>query len=88
LWLDEPVVAVNTLSNPQRLDWSERLQAIAQNRLIFARDPHDTERYAVIREIAAEMLAQGSGLEVAIVRGVPEGDSGRATPKVDMRGFA
>jgi ADP-ribose pyrophosphatase YjhB (NUDIX family) len=32
------------------------------------------------------MLARGSGLDLSIVRGVLERDSGYATPKVDMRG--
>jgi ADP-ribose pyrophosphatase YjhB (NUDIX family) len=73
-------------SPPPWLEWSKRLQAIAQNGLTFARDPYDIERYTAIREIAAEMLARGSGLDLAVVRGVLERDSGYATPKVDMRG--
>jgi hypothetical protein len=63
---------MSTLSNPPWLDWSKRLQAIAQNGLTFARDPYDTERYTAIREIAAEMLAQGSVLDLSVVRGVLE----------------
>jgi ADP-ribose pyrophosphatase YjhB (NUDIX family) len=62
------------------------LQAIAQNGLTFARDPFDTERYTVIRDIAAEMFARGSGLDLTIVKGVLEQQMGYATPKVDMRG--
>jgi ADP-ribose pyrophosphatase YjhB (NUDIX family) len=73
-------------AGPKWLEWSQRLQAVAQNGLTFSRDPFDSERYTAIREIAAEMLAQGSGLELAVVRGVLERDSGYATPKVDMRG--
>lgn len=73
-------------TNPQWLDWNKRLQAIAQNGLAFARDPFDIERYTAIREIAAEMLAQGSGLDLDVIHGVLERDSGYATPKVDMRG--
>lgn len=68
------------------LEWSKRLHAIAQNGLTFARDPYDIERYTAIREIAAEMLSQGSGLDLGVVRGVLERDSGYATPKVDVRG--
>jgi len=37
---------MNTLSEPQWLSWSKRLQAIAQNGLTFAGDPFDIERYA------------------------------------------
>jgi len=77
---------MKTSSNPPWLDWSKQLQAIAQNGLTFACDPYDIERYTAIREIAAEMLARGSGLHLSIVRGVLGRDSGYATPKVDMRG--
>ncbi|HNQ90387.1 MAG TPA: NUDIX hydrolase [Verrucomicrobiota bacterium] len=74
------------MTDPQWLDWCRRLQAIAQNGLCFARDPHDVERYTAIREIAAGMLSRGSGLDVALVRGVLEKETGYATPKVDVRG--
>jgi ADP-ribose pyrophosphatase YjhB (NUDIX family) len=73
-------------SPPQWLEWSKRLQAIAQNGLTFANDPFDVERYGAIREIAAEILSQGSGLPLEVVRGVLERQSGYATPKIDMRG--
>jgi ADP-ribose pyrophosphatase YjhB (NUDIX family) len=77
---------MSEFEEPKWLEWSKRLQAIAQNGLTFARDPFDVERYTAIREIAAEMLAQGSGLDIAVVRGVLERDSGYATAKVDVRG--
>jgi ADP-ribose pyrophosphatase YjhB (NUDIX family) len=73
-------------SNSRWLDWVTRLQALAQNGLTFAQDPYDIERYKAIREIGAEMLAAGSGLELPIVRGLISADSGYATPKVDVRG--
>lgn len=73
-------------SNPRWLEWSQRLQSIAQNGLTFARDPYDLERYHAIRQIAAEMLAQGSGLNQSVILGLLGQDSGYATPKVDMRG--
>ena len=63
------------------------MQAIAQNGLTFARDPYDIERYNAIREIAAEMLSGGSGLELPVVRGLLEKEMGYATPKVDVRGI-
>ncbi len=73
-------------SNIQWLDWTKRLQAIAQNGLTFARDPYDIERYRAIRQIAAEMLAQSSGLDLPVVLGLLEKEVDYATPKVDMRG--
>ncbi|MDP9292252.1 MAG: NUDIX hydrolase [Verrucomicrobiota bacterium] len=77
---------MSSLSDPQWLNWSKRLQSIAQNGLTFARDPYDIERYTAIRQIAAEILAQGSGIDFDVVRGVLEQETGYATPKVDMRG--
>ncbi len=77
---------MSTTTNPRWVDWSTRLQAIAQNGLTFATTPYDLERYTAIREIAAEMVAAGSGLDISTVRGLLSRDSGYATPKVDVRG--
>ena len=68
------------------LEWNQRLQAIAQNGLTFARDAYDIERYQAIRQIAAEMLAAGSGLPSVAVLGILEKETNYATPKVDVRG--
>jgi len=73
------------LSSPW-LEWAKRLQAIAQNGLTFAQDPYDIERYQAIRQIAAEMLAESSGLELTAILGLLEQETGYATPKVDVRG--
>jgi ADP-ribose pyrophosphatase YjhB (NUDIX family) len=70
----------------QGLDWSSRLQAIAQNGLTFARDPYDIERYKAIRQIAAEMIAAGSSIQLPVIQRFMDLDSGYATPKVDVRG--
>ena len=83
-------VIVQTMSNSSDLrwlEWSKRLQAIAQNGLTFAHDPYDIERYHAVRQIAAEMLSQGTGLEQKVVLGVLEKETGYATPKVDVRGI-
>ena len=73
-------------SDTRWLEWSKRLQAIAQNGLTFAHDSYDIERYRAIRQIAVEMLAQGSGLEHTAIVGLLENETGYATPKVDVRG--
>ena len=72
-------------SSPQWLEWSRKLQAIAQNGLLFAKDPYDRERYEDIREIAAQMMAAGSGEPLDVVTGLFTGQAGYATPKVDVR---
>ena len=73
-------------SNTRWLEWSKRLQAIAQNGMTFAHDSYDIERYRAIRQIAAEMVAEGSGLKHSVILGLLEKETGYATPKVDVRG--
>jgi ADP-ribose pyrophosphatase YjhB (NUDIX family) len=71
---------------PRWLNWTTRLQALAQTGLTFAQNPYDVERYQAVREIAAEMLAAGSGADVSVIRGLLTADAGYATPKTDVRG--
>jgi len=73
-------------SNLHWLGWCKRLQAIAQNGLTFAHDPHDIERYQAVRRIAAEMMADAAGLQPAAVLDLLAKETGYATPKVDLRG--
>jgi ADP-ribose pyrophosphatase YjhB (NUDIX family) len=81
-----PIGGMTLTSNNHWVDWSKRLQAIAQNGLAFARDRYDIERYSAIRQIVAEMLAEGSGLEQQVILGLLEREKDYATPKVDVRG--
>jgi ADP-ribose pyrophosphatase YjhB (NUDIX family) len=71
------------------LQWAQKLQAIAQTGLSYSKDIFDTERYATVRCIAAEMMAMGCG--AADASGFIEMfacDAGYATPKVDVRAAA
>jgi ADP-ribose pyrophosphatase YjhB (NUDIX family) len=77
---------VSTDNNPKWINWTTRLQAIAQTGLTFAQDPYDIERYQAIREIAAEMLAAGANMDLIVIRNMLSADDGYATPKVDVRG--
>ena len=68
------------------LEWARRLQAISQIGLTYAKDPFDVERYEAIREIAAEMMADGTGTtDASRIVNLFEGDVGYATPKMDVR---
>ncbi|MBD3883014.1 NUDIX hydrolase [Phormidium tenue FACHB-886] len=67
------------------LEWSQRLQAIAQNGLTYCDNPYDIERYHQIREIAAEIMASRSILEPSQVVDLFKQEEGYATPKVDVR---
>jgi len=72
--------------NAPWLRWARALQKIAQTGLAYVKDPYDAERYAQIREIAAEMLMHGTEGDLVTIRGLLEGEVGYATPKVDVRG--
>jgi ADP-ribose pyrophosphatase YjhB (NUDIX family) len=71
---------------PQWLEWAKKLQAIAQNGLLFSENAYDRERYEAIRGVAAEMMAAGSGDPLETIAGLFAGQAGYATPKVDVRG--
>lgn len=70
---------------PNWLDWAQRLNAIAQTGLFYASDPHDTARYTELRQIAAEMIAAHTTLDVAQLTQLLGHDQGYATPKVGVR---
>jgi ADP-ribose pyrophosphatase YjhB (NUDIX family) len=76
----------NTTAEPQWLIWAKRLQAVSQIGLTYTKDAYDLERYRAIRDIAAEMMAAGSGVALDTVSGLFGKESGYATPKVDTRG--
>ena len=72
---------------PEWLRWARELQAIAQIGLTYATENHfDRERYARVREIAAEIMASGGRVEKGAVLDLTCGETGYATPKVDVRG--
>ena len=76
------------LNEPQWLIIARELRAIAQTGLAFSADRFDRQRYERLQELAAQMLAQGSGENYdAIIEILREG-WGYATPKVDVRGAA
>ncbi|WP_126428703.1 NUDIX hydrolase [Brevibacillus marinus] len=68
------------------LEWSNRLQAIAQAGLTFATDPFDRERYAELRKISVEIMAEYSQTEMSRVSQLFANETGYPTPKVDIRG--
>lgn len=63
-----------------------RLQAIAQNGLLYATDPFDRERFEEVRAIAAEMASGDDDHEDVLAAFTAE--AGHATPKVDVRAAA
>ncbi len=74
--------------DPHWLNIARELRAIAQTGLSFTADRFDRQRYERVRELAALMLAQGSGADYGSILGILGADKGYATPKVDVRGAA
>ncbi|MBD1995595.1 NUDIX hydrolase [Leptolyngbya sp. FACHB-541] len=68
------------------LEWSQQLQAIAQNGFAYCQNPYDLERYEQVRQLAAEIMAAHTGVEPSFVYSLFEQEEGYATPKVDVRG--
>ena len=73
------------MPNPNWLDWSRRLQALAQTGLTYTQSQYDRERYAEILRIAAEITAAHTNAEADQLLDFFSHDSGYATPKVDVR---
>jgi len=73
---------------PQWLRVARELRAIAQTGLAFATDRFDRQRYERVRELAASMLAAGSGEHYEVIIEILREGWGYATPKVDVRGAA
>ena len=70
---------------PDWLTWARELQAIAQTGLAFSRDPYDRERYQALSALATKMFAARSDAPVARIADLFAGESGYATPKIDVR---
>jgi ADP-ribose pyrophosphatase YjhB (NUDIX family) len=71
---------------PKWLEWAQHIQAISQIGLTYAKDPFDQERYAALRDLAAEIVAHYSDLDKTRVAELFAEQQGYATPKIDVRG--
>jgi hypothetical protein len=71
---------------PVWIVWARELQAIAQTGLTFAENGYDRERYMAIRSLAARMMVHYSAADLTRVEALFAGQTGYATPKVDVRG--
>jgi ADP-ribose pyrophosphatase YjhB (NUDIX family) len=72
---------------PQWLTIAREVRAIAQTGLAFTADGFDQQRYRRLQELAALLMAQGSGGHEALLELFRQ-EKGYATPKVDVRGAA
>ena len=70
------------------LEFTQRIQAIAQNGLTYAENPFDIERYEHLRDLAVEMAACYGDSDPEVIRELFTSDKDYVTPKVDARGVA
>jgi ADP-ribose pyrophosphatase YjhB (NUDIX family) len=68
------------------LEWAREVQAIAQNGLLFSKDPFDRERYVQLQQLVTSILSTELGISSERVEGFWSDDGGYTTPKVDVRG--
>ena len=71
--------------NDRLLDYAIRIQSIAQAGLQYGKDKYDRERYAELREIAAEMISAKTDISMEKVRDLFCNETGYQTPKIDTR---
>ena len=67
------------------LSWAIELQFIGQAGITYSKDPFDLERFARIREIAAEILSMQTEVPFTKVKEVFCNETGFQTPKMDTR---
>ena len=73
---------------PRWLEWTRRLQSVAQAGLTHAQNPYDLERYRDVRRVAAEIAAAGTAGDVDAILAFFASQRGYPTPKVDVRAAA
>lgn len=67
------------------LKWAIEIQSMAQAGLAYTTNVYDIERYEKFRDIAAEMMAEKSNLNLEEVKGLFCNEKGYQTPKMDTR---
>lgn len=71
---------------PRWLHWAREMQALAQTGLAFGLDQYDRERYERLRSLAAEIIAEYTGMALPNVEIMFSQQTGYATPKLGVRG--
>ena len=67
------------------LQWAQQLQAVAQTGETYANNDFDRQRYDLVRNIAAAMMAAGSAAEPGDLIERFARERGYATPRMDVR---
>ena len=67
------------------MQWAQQLQAVAQTGDAYAKNEFDRQRYDLVRDIAAAMMAAGTGAEPQAIIELFAPGGGYATPRIDVR---
>ncbi len=67
------------------LHWAQQLQAVAQTGDAYANNDFDRQRYDLVRNIAAAIMAAGSAAEPTELAELFKREGGYATPRMDVR---
>ncbi|MEC2323038.1 NUDIX hydrolase [Lederbergia lenta] len=67
------------------LEWSKRIQSIAQAGIAFSKDVYDIERFEELRKISLEIMAEHTEVEMEKLTELFANETGYQTPKVDVR---
>lgn len=81
----DDLIAIVENPNCRWLDWARELQFIGQAGVTYSPDPFDQERFARIREIAAEIMQAGTGMDIHRITDLFCSETGFQTPKLDTR---
>jgi ADP-ribose pyrophosphatase YjhB (NUDIX family) len=74
------------MTDPVWLVWAREMQALAQTGLEFSKDPYDRERYAALRRLSVQVMAEHTGADPRRIEALFDTETGYATPKVGVRG--
>jgi ADP-ribose pyrophosphatase YjhB (NUDIX family) len=87
LWRIAPIQCFNPprMEDFRWLHWAQQLQAVAQTGDAYAKNDFDRQRYDLVRDIAAAMMAAGSGAEPQAIIELFSPGGGYATPRIDVR---
>jgi ADP-ribose pyrophosphatase YjhB (NUDIX family) len=68
------------------LTWARKVQAIAQNGLLFTQDIFDRERFTQLQDLANSIICAELDIPLGKAKAFWDKEEGYATPKVDVRG--
>lgn len=68
------------------VEWTQKLQAIAQNGLTYSNSIFDIERYEQLQQIVTEIISNYTNHNFHHVKNYLSKETGYATPKIDVRG--